>query len=76
MSENIEKMIDALQSDNMTGAEVAFNDALNDKLTTALDQERINVAGQMFQPEVTPEVEDEVGDFSDEDFEDELETEE
>lgn len=67
MSENIEKMIDALVNDDMVGAGDAFKDALNDKISTTLDQERISVANEIFNDEF---------EVSEEEIEQELETEE
>lgn len=58
---NVQDMIDALQTGNMSGAQDAFNAALNDKMSDALDAKKIEVAADVYggAQEVTTDVEPE-----------------
>ena len=71
MSDNINTMIDALIDGDMSGAGEAFQAALNDKITATLDQERISIAGSIFNG-----TGEEVEEFSDEEVEEELSSDE
>lgn len=52
---SVEEIISNLENDDMIGAEDAFKSALNDKMSAALEQEKINVASTMFNDEVEEE---------------------
>jgi hypothetical protein len=56
MSENVKDLISAIASGNAIETEDAFNSAMAEKLSVALDNMRINVAQGMFKaPEVATE---------------------
>lgn len=72
-----ENLVNALEVGNFTSAEDLFNVLMHDKVQDALDAEKINVAGQIFNGvesedlEVTDEEIDaalESGDFDDAEF--------
>lgn len=48
MSEKIEDMIDAIGTKNMVSASDLFQELIQDKMQTALDQEKIAVADSVF----------------------------
>lgn len=45
---DIETLIQNITDGNFNQASNTFNDVMNDKISNALDQEKIAVAGQMF----------------------------
>jgi|TARA_E500000178_G_scaffold303164_1_gene313162 hypothetical protein len=55
MSETVRDIINKLKDSDNVGANKAFNDAMSEKMTAALDAEKINVASKM----VTKKAEDE-----------------
>ena len=48
MSEEVKNFIDKMAQNDMVGAGDAFKDALRDKVASALDQQRIDVAKNIF----------------------------
>ena len=48
MSENVSKLIDALQSGDMAAANVIFQDDVASRVSDALDQRKVAVAGEVF----------------------------
>lgn len=48
MSENVSKLIDALQSGDMAAANAIFRDDIASRVGTTLDQAKVAVAGQVF----------------------------
>jgi len=46
--EDIETLINHISGENYSQANAIFNDLIADRLNSALDQERISVASQMF----------------------------
>lgn len=85
--EDIETLIDAIGQQDFVNANNMFNELIADRMTAALDQEKIAVAGQIFNGvEVTDEEDEQLeladddlddteedDDFSDEEIEDTLE---
>lgn len=72
INDPIKDMIDAIAAKNFNQASDTFNSLISDKLNTALDQERVNVASQIFNDdEDDDEEEDTDVEMSDEDLEDE-----
>ena len=57
-SEAIGELIDAIQSQNFTGAEKQFNDLVNDRLQNQLDQAKMRMAGQMFNGDEDEDLDD------------------
>lgn len=64
----IDDFIKAIEKQDFTSAEKDFNDMIGDRMQTALDQAKVNVASQMYndeepeeyeEPEEVEEVEDE-----------------
>lgn len=56
----IRNFIDAIEGDNMAGAQDAFNSAVADRLNTALDDKKIEVAASMYgsQDEISTDLDD------------------
>ena len=48
MSENVSKLIDALQSGDMAAANSVFQDDIAGRMSAALDAEKVAVAGNVF----------------------------
>ena len=48
MSENVSKLIDALQSGDMATANSVFQDDIAGRMSAALDAEKVAVAGNVF----------------------------
>lgn len=76
MSENVAKLIDALQNNDMGAANKIFQDDIAARMSTALEAEKVGVAGSVFGSE--DEIESDVADeeweaASEEDLEFELE---
>ena len=80
--EDIETLIDAIGQQDFVNANNMFNELIADRMTAALDQEKIAVAGQIFNgvEDTDDELEmvadndyDDIDDFSDEEIEDTLE---
>ena len=75
MSEFVDSLINNLSDDNMIGAKADFTSALNAKLAAALDQERINVANQVFNNFKESDDGVDIDDITDEEISRELESE-
>lgn len=59
MSDDIQKMIDDINDKNFSDANKTFTDLLNQKLSDALDQEKVSVADSIYgEEEVESEVEE------------------
>lgn len=71
---SVEEIISNLENDNMIDAKAAFQAALNDKISVAMDQERINVANSIYNGVEETEEEIEIEDPSEEEIEQEIET--
>ncbi len=76
---SIEDLIDQIYNQDFANAGPTFNELLQQKLTDALDQEKINVASQMFGDGDDEELEDisdeEIGEIVDDVDEEEEEEE-
>lgn len=59
MSENVAKLIDALQQGDMATANSVFQDDIGGRVAHALEQEKIAVAGQVFGSEYEIESDEE-----------------
>ena len=46
----VETLIQNIMSDNYKSAGDVFNDLINDKMNVALEQEKANVAGSIYNP--------------------------
>ena len=70
-NEALAKMIDDIANKDFNKANDAFNGALNSKLQDVLDQARTKIAGQIFDPQVGVEPEEELvaGEVSNDDIE-------
>jgi hypothetical protein len=51
---NIETMITALRTDKASEAQTAFASAMAEKVNAALDQQKIAVAGQIYNKAIQP----------------------
>ena len=73
MSE-LESFIDAVAQQDFNQANSVFNDMIGQRMSDALDQEKIAVAGQIFNNEEPEELEasedEDVEDFTDEEIDD------
>lgn len=65
---SIEDLLDNLSAGELQKANDVFNELLSDKLNSALDQERIAVAGSIFNDEQQAEEDTEEFEFDDEDL--------
>jgi len=70
-NEALAKMIDDIANKDFNKANDAFNGALNSKLQDVLDQARTKIAGQIFDPQVGVEPDEELvaGEVSNDDLE-------
>lgn len=62
----LRNFIDAIEGDNMAGAQDAFNSSVSDRLNTALDDKKVEVATSMFGSQ--DEVSTDLDDFQDDDL--------
>jgi hypothetical protein len=71
-NEALAKMIDNIANKDFNKANDAFSGALNSKLQDVLDQARTKIAGQIFDPQVGVEPDEELvaGEVSNDDLED------
>jgi|TARA_B110000908_G_C10214783_1_gene432183 hypothetical protein len=67
MSEKIEDMIDAIGTKSLVNASDLFQELIQDKMQTALDQEKIAVADTVFNDRDEPQLELELDDDDGED---------
>ena len=67
---DIDQLIDNIATQNYSKASEIFNELLQDKMTDALDQEKIAVAGQIFNGEDPDDEQLEMDFESDDDLED------
>ena len=70
MSETVQDMINDITAGNFTSANTTFNDMLQDKIVDSLEQEKIKLAGQVYDDQ--EEDEDEVEDLLSDEEVDEL----
>lgn len=72
MSNPIEDLVQAATTKNYTAANDIFSELMGEKITDALDQEKVNVASQIYNgEEPEEEIDDEDLEIDDEDLEDE-----
>lgn len=77
MLESVEDLIDQINTQEFAKAQAAFNSIIADKTASALDAEKIKVAGQIFNGDPSDEEEEQLElDLEDQIEEDDLELDE